>query len=192
MDASVSKKASKTPALLKRSKRFHTLFQWPKRSGRARQRTFSTVKKCSASRKRRSSSAFLPRRGRQARNTASVCAQSSSSIFVDIGPGPVIRSESYESCPIPQGNLEGYVSSPARRLMRHGGRPHISRIERRRGPTAMGKACEPCWRRRHGWRPGKASAVDCRTRGRQSSLSWTGWTTAGRRLSEPNETGKAR
>jgi hypothetical protein len=26
-------------------------------------------------------------RGRQARNTASVCAQSSSSIFVDIGPG---------------------------------------------------------------------------------------------------------
>src|SRR6202000_1848043 len=52
MDASVSKKASKTPALLKRSKRFHTLFQWPKRSGRARQRTFSTVKKCSASRKR--------------------------------------------------------------------------------------------------------------------------------------------
>ena len=27
MDASVSKKASKTPALLKRSKRFHTLFQ---------------------------------------------------------------------------------------------------------------------------------------------------------------------
>ena len=27
-------------------------------------------------------------RGRQARNTASVCAQSSSSIFVDIGSGP--------------------------------------------------------------------------------------------------------
>src|ERR1700751_2684451 len=104
MEASVSKKASKTPALLKRSKRFHTLFQWPKRSGGARQRTFSTVKKCSASRKRRSSSAFLPRRGTQARNKASVCAQSSSSIFVDIGPGPVIRSESYESCPIPQGN----------------------------------------------------------------------------------------
>jgi len=136
MDASVSKNASNTPALLKRSKRFHTLFQWPKRSGRARQRTFSTVKKCSASRKRRSSSAFLPRRGRQARNTASVCAQSSSSIFVDIGPGPVIRSESYESCPIPHGNLEGYVRSRARRLMRHGGRPHISRIERRRGPVS--------------------------------------------------------
>ena len=31
--------------------------------------------------------AFRPRRGRQARNTASVCAQSSSSIVVDIGPG---------------------------------------------------------------------------------------------------------
>jgi hypothetical protein len=46
-----------------------TLFQGPKRSGRARQRTFSTVKTYSASRKRRSSSAFRPRRGRQARNT---------------------------------------------------------------------------------------------------------------------------
>jgi hypothetical protein len=45
IDASASKKASKTPALLKRSKRFHTLFQGPKRSGSARQRTFSTVKK---------------------------------------------------------------------------------------------------------------------------------------------------
>jgi hypothetical protein len=45
IDASVSKNASKTPALLRRSKRFHTLFQWPKRSDRARQRTFSTVKK---------------------------------------------------------------------------------------------------------------------------------------------------
>ena len=43
--ASVSKKASKTPALLKRSKRFHTLFQGPKRSGNARHRMFSTVKK---------------------------------------------------------------------------------------------------------------------------------------------------
>jgi hypothetical protein len=31
---------------------------------------------------------LLPRRARQARNTASVCAQSSSSIFVDIGPCP--------------------------------------------------------------------------------------------------------
>jgi hypothetical protein len=69
IEASVSKKASKTPALLKRSKRFHMPFQGPKRPGRARQRTFSTVKKCSASRKRRSSCASLPRRGRQARNT---------------------------------------------------------------------------------------------------------------------------
>ena len=38
----------------------------------------------------------LPPTTRQAgaENTASVCAQSSSSIFVDIGPGTVIRSES--------------------------------------------------------------------------------------------------
>ena len=35
IEASASKKASKTPALLSRSKRFHTLFQGPKRSGRA-------------------------------------------------------------------------------------------------------------------------------------------------------------
>jgi hypothetical protein len=35
--------------------------------------------------------------------------QSSSSIFVDIGSGPVIRSESYESCPIPQGNRKNVI-----------------------------------------------------------------------------------
>jgi hypothetical protein len=45
IESSVSKKASNTPALPKRSKRFHTLFQGPKRAGRARHRTFSTVKK---------------------------------------------------------------------------------------------------------------------------------------------------
>ena len=45
MDASVSKKASNTPALLKRSNRFHTPFQCPNRSGNARHLTFSTVKK---------------------------------------------------------------------------------------------------------------------------------------------------
>ncbi len=84
IDASVSKKASNTPALLSRSKRFHTLFQGPKRSGKARQRTFSTLKKWSASRKSRSSAALRPRRGRQARNTASVCVQSCSVIRVDI------------------------------------------------------------------------------------------------------------
>ena len=44
MEASVSKKASKTPAL-RRSKRSHTLFQGPTRSGSARQRTLSRVKK---------------------------------------------------------------------------------------------------------------------------------------------------
>jgi hypothetical protein len=45
IDASVSKKASNTPALLNRSKRFQTVFQWPYSFGSARQRTFSTVKK---------------------------------------------------------------------------------------------------------------------------------------------------
>ena len=86
MEARVSKKASNTPALLRRSNLFHTLFQWPNSLGRARQRTFSTVKKCNASRKRRSSAALRPRRGRQARNTVSVCAQSSSLICVDTVP----------------------------------------------------------------------------------------------------------
>jgi hypothetical protein len=45
IEASASKKASNTPALLNRSKRFQTLFQLPNRSGKARQRMFSTVKK---------------------------------------------------------------------------------------------------------------------------------------------------
>jgi hypothetical protein len=84
ISASVSKKASNTPALLSRSKRFHTEFQWPKRSGSARQRTFSTVKKCIASRNNRSSTALRPRRGRQALKTSSAFAQSVSVIFVDI------------------------------------------------------------------------------------------------------------
>jgi hypothetical protein len=84
MPASVSKKASNTPALLKRSKRFHTVFQAPNRSGSARQRTFSTVKKCSASRNSRSSAALRPRRGKHARNTVRVFSQSSSLIRVDM------------------------------------------------------------------------------------------------------------
>jgi hypothetical protein len=62
-------------------------------------------------RKRRSSSALRPRRGRQARNTASVCAQSSSSIFVDIGPGLMIRSESYESCLTQPRNPKNIIGS---------------------------------------------------------------------------------
>ena len=33
-------------------------------------------------------------------------------------------------------NLEGYVRSPARRFVGHRRRPHISRIERRRGPVS--------------------------------------------------------
>ena len=45
IEASVSKKASKTPALLKRSNLFQTLPHFPKPSGSARHRTFSTVKK---------------------------------------------------------------------------------------------------------------------------------------------------
>lgn len=91
ISASVSKKASNTPALLSRSKRFHTEFQWPKRSGSARQRTFSTVKKCIASRNSRSSVALRPRRGRQARNTSSAFAQSVSVIFVDIADLQISR-----------------------------------------------------------------------------------------------------
>jgi len=83
--ASASKKASKTPALLKRSNRFHTLFQWPKHSGKARQRTFSTAKKCRASRNSLSSAPLRPRLGKHARKTVKVRSQSSSVILVDIG-----------------------------------------------------------------------------------------------------------
>ena len=60
------------------------LFQFPNRSGNARQRTFSTVKKCSASRNSLSSAAFRPRRGRQALNTVSAAAQSSSLVRAGI------------------------------------------------------------------------------------------------------------
>ena len=34
--ASAAKKASNTPAWLRRQKRFHTLFQWPNSAGKAR------------------------------------------------------------------------------------------------------------------------------------------------------------
>ena len=37
-------------------------------------------------------------------------------------------------------NLEGYVRSPARGFVRHGRRPHISRIERRRGAVSYGES----------------------------------------------------
>ena len=63
-----------------------------------------------------------PRRGRQARNTASVCAQSSSSIFVDMRLRPLIRSESYQSCLIHRGNPK---SSPAK-IRPHGLAPQAS------------------------------------------------------------------
>jgi hypothetical protein len=108
IEASVSKKASNTPALLSRSKRFHTEFQGPNRSGSARQRTFSTLKKCIASRNSRSSAALRPRRGRQARNTSSVCAQSASVILVDIAD---LQNQSaiYESDRIPRRNPQTYI-----------------------------------------------------------------------------------
>lgn len=88
IEASASKNASNTPALLRRSNRFQTVFQCPYSLGNARQRTFSTVKKCMASRNFRSSAALRPRRGKHARNTINVCAQSSSLICVDIIPTP--------------------------------------------------------------------------------------------------------
>src|SRR3984957_19466456 len=68
--ASASKKASKTPVLLSRSKRFHTLFQGPKRSGKARHRTFSNeALRGSAGRLRLSGLA-----GEGTRETPSACA----------------------------------------------------------------------------------------------------------------------
>jgi hypothetical protein len=45
IDASGSKKASKTPACAQTVEALPYAVQGPKRSGRARQRTFSTVKK---------------------------------------------------------------------------------------------------------------------------------------------------
>ena len=93
IDASVSKNASKTPALLNRSKRFHTLFQGPKRSGSAPANGLD-----GEDLQRLEEAAIvlgLPPTTQQAgANTASVCAQSSSSIVVDIGPGPLIGPES--------------------------------------------------------------------------------------------------
>src|SRR3954451_7182602 len=84
MAASASKKASNTPAWLKRQKRFHTEFQFPHAAGRARQVMLWTQKECTASRKRRSFRPLAPRRERQARNTSSTVAQSSSVIRVSM------------------------------------------------------------------------------------------------------------
>jgi hypothetical protein len=47
---------------------------------------------------------FPPASRQAGANTLSVGAQSSSSIFVDIGPARLIRSESYESCLIQKRN----------------------------------------------------------------------------------------
>src|SRR4051794_9574828 len=84
MAASASKKASNTPAWLKRQKRFHTEFQFPHAAGRARQVMLWTQKSCTASRKIRSFRPLAPRRERQARNTSSTVAQSSSVIRVSM------------------------------------------------------------------------------------------------------------
>src|SRR5690349_19544859 len=84
MPASASKKASNTPAWLKRQKRFQIEFQFPNASGRARQVMLWTEKEWSASRKVRSFRPLAPRRERQARNTSSTVAQSSSVIRVSM------------------------------------------------------------------------------------------------------------
>src|SRR3954465_13984515 len=84
MAARASKKASNTPAWLKRQKRFHTEFQFPHAAGRARQVMLWTEKECTASRKIRSFRPLLPRRERTARNTSSTVAQSSSVIRVSM------------------------------------------------------------------------------------------------------------
>src|SRR3954469_8817688 len=84
MAASASKKASNTPAWLKRQKRFHTEFQFPHAAGRARHVMLWTGKEGSASRKIRSLAPLGPRRERQARKTSSTVAQSSSVIRVSM------------------------------------------------------------------------------------------------------------
>jgi hypothetical protein len=55
--------------LLSRANRFQTMFQWPYSLGSARQRTFSTVKKCSASRNRRQKPPAVRRLAPPARQT---------------------------------------------------------------------------------------------------------------------------
>src|SRR3954453_23321228 len=84
MAARASKKASNTPAWLRRQKRFHTEFQFPNASGRARQVMLWTAKYASASKKRRLLRPLAPRRERQARNSSSTVAQSSSVIRVSM------------------------------------------------------------------------------------------------------------
>jgi hypothetical protein len=84
MPASASKKASNTPAWLKRQKRFQIEFQFPNVSGRARQVMLWTEKKWSASRNVRSFRPLPPRRERQARNTSRTVSQSSSVIRVSM------------------------------------------------------------------------------------------------------------
>ena len=88
MDASVSKKASETPPLLSRSKRLHTLFQG--RTEALRQRAPAKVLDGEEMKRLEETATVLglPSPTRQAgADTASVCAQSSSSIM-DINPAP--------------------------------------------------------------------------------------------------------
>jgi hypothetical protein len=86
--ASASKKASNTPARLSRQKRFQIEFHLPNSAGRARQVMLWRVKKCSASRKRRSSRPLSPRREQAAANTSSTTVQSSSVIRVSMVDPP--------------------------------------------------------------------------------------------------------
>src|SRR3954467_11894657 len=82
--ARASKKASNTPAWLKRQKRFHTEFQFPHAAGRARHVMLWTAKKCRPPREIRAFRPLPPRRERQARKTSSTVVQSSSVIRVSM------------------------------------------------------------------------------------------------------------
>jgi hypothetical protein len=88
ISASASKKASNTPARLRRQKRFQTEFQCPYLAGSARQVMVWCMKWCSASRNRRSLRPLAPQREREARNTSSTIAQSSPVIRVSIEQPP--------------------------------------------------------------------------------------------------------
>jgi hypothetical protein len=109
MDASASKKASKTPPLLSRSKRLHTLFQGPKRSGRARQRTFSMVEEM----KRLEESAVVlgfPAATGQAGPEHRKRVRPIVFHLCRHGPRPLIRSEYYELCLIQLRNPKNVIS----------------------------------------------------------------------------------
>jgi hypothetical protein len=78
------KSASNVPPCDRRQNRFRTLFQSPNSAGGARQVMLCSVKQCNASRKRRSSRPFCPRREHAAWNNSRTIAQSSSVIRVSM------------------------------------------------------------------------------------------------------------